>query len=102
MPPNEVERTDLQPIADIDRLTILAVLYVVENADFVYLRHQTGLTGGNLSSHLSRLEAAGYVDIKKEFADKMPRTLLRLTDEGREAFEAYRQDMMRVLEDLAE
>jgi DNA-binding MarR family transcriptional regulator len=48
------------------------------------------------------LEAAGYVDIKKEFADKMPRTLLRLTDEGREAFEAYRQDMMRVLEDLAE
>lgn len=101
--------TDLQPIADIDRLVheparlmILAILYVAESADFLFLMRQTGLTRGNLSSHLSRLEAAGYIDVKKEFVDKIPRTLLRLTDTGREAFQAYRQDMIQVLEDLAD
>jgi DNA-binding transcriptional ArsR family regulator len=79
--------TDVQPIAEIDRLIheparlmIMAVLYAVESADSVFLLRQTGLTRGNLSSHMSRPEAAGYVDIEREFVDKMPRTLLRLTD----------------------
>ena len=109
MSPTEMESTDLQPIADIDRLVheparlmILAILYVVESADFLFLMHQTGLTRGNLSSHMSKLEDAGYVDIKKEFVGKIPRTLLRLTDKGREAFQIYRQDMIRVLEELAD
>jgi DNA-binding MarR family transcriptional regulator len=108
MPSTETAK-DLQPIADIDRLVheparlmILTILYVVESADFVYLMRQTGLTKGNLSSHLSKLEAAGYVDVKKEFVDKIPRTLLRLTDDGREAFQAYRQDMIQVLEALTD
>ena len=98
---------DLGPIAEIDRLVheparlmILAVLYVVERADFVYLLNQTELTRGNLSSHLSRLEDAGYVEVQKEFVDKIPRTLLRLTDTGREAFQAYRRGMLQMLEDL--
>jgi DNA-binding transcriptional ArsR family regulator len=77
-------------------------VYVVESADFLFLMHQTGLTRGNLSSHMSKLEDAGYVDIKKEFVGKIPRTLLRLTDKVREAFRAYRQDMIQVLEDLAD
>jgi DNA-binding transcriptional ArsR family regulator len=101
--------TDLQPIADIDRLVheparlmILAILYVVESADFLFLMRQSGLTRGNLSSHMTKLEAAGYIDIKKEFVGKIPRTLLRLTDTGREAFLTYRQDMIQVLGDLAE
>ena len=72
MSPTEKEGSeDRQPLADIDRviheparLMILAYLYVVESADFLFLMRQTGLTGGNLSSHLSKLEAAGYVDIK--------------------------------------
>jgi len=109
MSPTEMGSTDLRTIADIDRLVheparlmILAILYVVESADFVFLMHQTGLTRGNLSSHMSKLEAAGYIDIKKEFVDKIPRTLLRLTDKGREAFETYRQDMIQVLEDVAD
>lgn len=109
MPPTEMGSTDLQPIADIDRLVheparlmILAILYVVESADFLFLMRQTGLTKGNLSSHMGKLEAAGYIDIKKEFVDKIPRTLLRLTDKGREAFQTYRQGMIQVLEDLAE
>jgi DNA-binding MarR family transcriptional regulator len=98
-----------QPLADINRLIheparlmTLAYLYVVESADFLFLMRQTGLTGGNLSSHLSKLEAAGYVDIKKEFVEKIPRTLLRLTDKGRQAFRSYRQSMKQVLDDLPE
>jgi DNA-binding MarR family transcriptional regulator len=98
----------LQPIADIDRLVheparlmILAVLSVVESADFVFLMRQTGLTRGNLSSHMSKLESAGYIEIKKEFVDKIPRTLLRLTDTGQTAFQRYRESMIRVLGELA-
>jgi DNA-binding MarR family transcriptional regulator len=109
MSPTEPGSAELQPIADIDRLVheparlmILAVLYVVESADFVFLMRQTGLTKGNLSSHMSKLEAAGYIEIKKEFVDKIPRTLLRLADTGRAAFESYRQDMIQVLGDLAD
>ena len=79
---------------------ILAILYVVEGADFLFMMRRTGLTRGNLSSHMSKLEAAGYIDIKKEFVGKIPRTLLRLTDRGREAFQTYRQDMIQVLERL--
>ena len=63
---------------------------------------QTGLTRGNLSSHISKLESAGYVAVKKAFVDKIPRTLLSLTPEGREAFQAYRQRMKQVLEGLPE
>jgi DNA-binding MarR family transcriptional regulator len=109
MSATETAGTDIQPIAGIDRLVheparlmILTILYVVESADFLYLMRQTGLTRGNLSSHLSKLEAAGYIDVEKEFIDKIPRTLLHLTDTGRQAFQTYRQDMIQVLEDLAD
>lgn len=71
------------------RLMILSRLYVIEAADFVFLQQQTGLTRGNLSSHMSKLEDAGYVVVEKEFVDKKPRTLLRMTTEGRRAFEEY-------------
>jgi len=84
------------------RLLILAHLYVLESADFIFLMRQTGLTRGNLSSHLSKLENAGYVEIKKEFVEKIPRTLLRLTRQGRDAFRAYRTDMRQVLDDWPE
>ena len=94
-------------IGDVDRivheparLMILAVLAVVESADFLFLMQQTGLTRGNLSSHLSKLEAAGYVAIEKMFVDKIPRTLLRLTDAGRSALLAYREQMLKALGDV--
>ena len=97
------------PLAKIDRLIheparfmIMAYLYVVESADFLFLMRQTGLTWGNLSSHLSKLEAAGYVAIKKEFLDKKPHTVLRLTRDGRAAFEEYRKNMKQVLGELPE
>ena len=101
------DKTDIQPIAEIDRIIheparfmIMAYLYVVESADFLFLMRQTGLTKGNLSSHMSKLETAGYVAIKKEFVDKIPRTLLSLTGEGRKAFDEYRQNMKQVLDSL--
>ncbi len=91
---------ELRRLVDIDRviheparLLITAVLYTVESADFLYLLHATELTKGNLSSHLMRLEKAEYVTIEKTFEGKTPRTLCRLTDAGREAFEAYREQM---------
>jgi len=64
--------------------------------------NQTHLTRGNLSAHLSKLETAGYVEIKKEFVEKIPRTLLRLTEKGRKAFQEYRRSMKQVLDSLAE
>lgn len=82
------------------RLVILANLRAIKHADFIYLMRQTGLTRGNLSSHMSKLEAAGYIEVKKEFVDKIPRTLLSLTPRGRRAFQAYRQNMIRALGEL--
>lgn len=79
---------------------LMAYLYVVESADFLFLVRQTGMTWGNLSAHLSRLEVAGYVVIEKEFLGKKPHTTVRLTDEGRLAFDEYRNSMKQVLENL--
>ena len=98
---------DLQPIANLDRaihspprMMILAYLGAVDSADFIFLMTQIGLTRGNLSSHLKPLEEAGYISIKKEFVDKIPRTLISLTDEGREAIQNYREQMRTIIDKL--
>jgi DNA-binding MarR family transcriptional regulator len=85
----EVDRLIHEP----GRYNIIALLYVVERAEFLFVQNQTQMTPGNLSSHLSKLEAAGYLTIQKEFVGKMPRTFLSLTDQGRGAFENYRDKM---------
>lgn len=84
------------PLGDVDRLVheparllILSQLYVIDACDFLFMQKQTGLTKGNLSSHLAKLEDAGYVEIVKEFEGKRPQTLLRLTPSGREAFSTH-------------
>lgn len=82
------------------RLMILVYLYVAKSADFLYLMRQTGLSGGSLSSHISKLEAAGYVEVEKSFRGKMPRTVLHLTGPGRKAFDAYRQKILQALAGL--
>ena len=84
------------------RLMIMAFLYVVESGDFTFLSNQTGLTHGNLSSHLSRLEKAGYIEIEKEFVERKPHTMLRLTPEGRVAFREYRRIIEGVFGELPE
>jgi len=84
------------------RLNIMARLYVIQSADFLFLQRQTGLTWGNLSSHLAKLEKAGYLEVEKEFIGKKPHTMLHLTCEGRTAFENYIKSMKQVLKNLPE
>ena len=82
------------------RLQIVMQLIVVDAADATFLLNRTGLTWGNLSSHLSKLEEAGYVVIEKTFRGKKPWTMIRLTPEGRTAFQRYRSRMQEALSDL--
>ncbi len=72
---------------------IVAILSTVESADFLYLLNETNLTKGNLSSHLSKLEEAGYVTIEKTFVGKVTRTICSLTPDGLEAFLTYREQL---------
>lgn len=71
------------------RLAILSALSSVKSADFTFLQRLTGLTMGNLSSHLSRLEEAGLIEVEKQFIDKRPNTLVALTPKGKEAIENH-------------
>jgi DNA-binding transcriptional ArsR family regulator len=87
---------EVQDIASIDRviheparLAIVAVLSSCESADFKGLLLQTGLTKGNLSAQLQKLEEAGYITINKSFQGKYPLTTCALTREGKQAFKEY-------------
>ena len=81
------------------RSVILAVLSAVESADFLYLLRETGLTKGNLTVHLSKLEAAGFIEIEKTYRGKLPLTLCHITDKGKQAFKDYRQQLRKFLID---
>ena len=83
------------------RLNIMAHLYVIDSADFLFLMRQTGLTFGNLSAHMSKLEEAGYIEIIKEFIGKKPHTMLTLTKKGRLAFEEYQKNMKEFFVNLS-
>jgi DNA-binding MarR family transcriptional regulator len=94
----------IRMIADLDRvihepgrLMIVALLFAVDRSDFLYLQHETGMNKGTLSSHISRLEEAGYLEVVKTYRGKVPQTLLRLTEAGREAFERYRRNLKEAL-----
>ena len=82
------------------RLLIMAHLYVVDSADFLFLMRQTGLTFGNLSSHMAKLEAAGYIEVVKDFIERKPHTMLCVTEKGRYAFDEYRRGMDRLFKGL--
>ena len=93
----------LRTIASLDRLIheparlmILALLWPIEECDFLYLLHETELNKGTLSSHLARLEEAGYIEVEKTFRGKVPRTILRLTPAGRAAFDGYRKRIKKL------
>jgi DNA-binding transcriptional ArsR family regulator len=79
------------------RLLIVALLAGVKEADFLWIQRESGLTKGNLSGHLGRLEEAQYVEIEKTYRGKVPLTILRLTKQGKAAFEAYRKNMNGLL-----
>ncbi len=71
------------------RLGIMSILLSVEEADFVYLKEKTQSTAGNLSIQLDKLSEAGYIEVEKSFVGKRPRTVCRLTSDGRKAMEEY-------------
>ena len=83
------------------RLAILTNLFVVESANATYLLQQTGLTWGNLGSHLIKLEEAGYVDVVKGYRGRKPETTVSLTAPGRRALLEYRTQLMSALAPLA-
>ena len=101
--------SDLRSLAGVDRLihepsraVIMAILAAVESADFLYLQRETGLTKGNLSVHLSKLEQAAFVNIEKTYRGKKPLTLCCLTEEGRQAFDAYRKQIQQFVDNTKE
>jgi DNA-binding HxlR family transcriptional regulator len=94
----------IRAIAELDRvihepgrLMVVALLFAVEKSDFLYLQHETEMNKGTLSSHLSRLEEAGYIEVSKTYRGKVPQTLLQLTATGRNAFEQYRRKLKKAL-----
>ncbi|BFI96461.1 MAG: hypothetical protein RSP_19710 [Rhodanobacter sp.] len=82
------------------RLLILAVLVNAKEVEFGFLEQLSGLSKGNLSSHMSKLEAAGLVEVKKSFRGKRPLTELRITAVGRKALGDYRQSLAMVMQEL--
>lgn len=101
---NEIQRATAvdRLIHEPSRMMITAILYAAGQADFLFLLRETGLTKGNLSAHLARLEQGGYIRIEKAFRGKIPQTLLSLTPEGRSAFEAYRKQLKLLADALPE
>ena len=92
--PTDLDRLIHEPA----RLVLMTHLYIVDEADFVYLSTQTGLTAGNISSHMTRLEDAGYVHITKTIDGARPRTVYALTAAGRAAFDIYRDRVEALLD----
>lgn len=94
-----------QKVFDVDRLIheparllIVTILSAVDSADFLYLQRETGLTKGNLSSHLSKLEAVGYVEIRKTYRGKIPLTVCKLSAPGQAAFSNYRDQLKYIVD----
>jgi len=78
------------------RLAILTTLMACEQADFTFMLNVTGLTKGNLSANLSRLEAAGFIVTEKELVGRLPHTMVRLTGRGCDAIEAHWERLEQV------
>jgi DNA-binding transcriptional ArsR family regulator len=96
---NDLDRTIHEPA----RLRIVTILSGVDVVDFSFLLETLGLTKGNLSSHMDRLEKAGYVEVIKSFKGKIPHTQFRLTEAGRDALTEYWAglDQIRALRDTS-
>jgi len=90
MPENGKLFKPLDPLLHSElRLAVMSILLDAGSADFVYLKSETGATSGNLSVQLDKLQQAGYIEVTKGFKGKMPQTVCRITDKGKDAFAAY-------------
>ncbi len=97
-PPGQEGPANLDPVIHAPaRLSLMTHLFVVDGADATFLLNRTGLTWGNLATHLRKLEGAGYVLISKEFLGRRPRTVIAMTPAGRAAFDKYRAAMQQML-----
>jgi len=92
--PSEVNKLIHAPI----RLGIMTILNSVKKVNFIYLREKLDVTDGNLSSHMEKLEKAGYVNVKKSFVDKKPNTVYSITEKGKKAFRSYLEHLERIIE----
>ena len=79
------------------RLAVMSLLVSVEQADFVYIKEETGATAGNLSVQIDKLSTAGYIQVTKGFEGKKPKTTCRVTPQGVDAFEAYVKNIQQYL-----
>ena len=93
-----------EQILDIDplihapiRLAVLTILVTVQNANFSFIKESVKTTDGNLSTHLTKLEEAGYIKIEKTFKGKKPQTICSITDKGREAFDKYIDNLENII-----
>jgi DNA-binding MarR family transcriptional regulator len=93
--PSEVNKMIHAPI----RLGIMTILNSARKVNFIYLRKKLDVTDGNLSSHMEKLEKAGYVSVKKTFIDKKPNTVYRITEKGKKAFRGYLEHLEKILEE---
>ncbi len=93
--PSEVNKLIHAPI----RLGIMTILNSAKKVNFIYLREKLDVTDGNLSSHMEKLEKAGYVKVKKTFIDKKPNTVYRITEKGKKAFRGYLEHLETILEE---
>ena len=100
--------TPFEEIANLDRLiheparlAILTALSACETADFLFLKRLTGLSDGNLSSHVARLEEAGLVEIQKQFIDRKPSTQIKITDRGNTAIEKHWEQLSAIQHNAA-
>jgi len=101
---NDPKPPELQSLLEVDRvvheparLAILTVLAAAEEVQFTFLEQVLGLTRGNLSSHVSKLEDTGYLTVSKAFEERTPVTRYRITARGRKALETYRRQMLMSL-----
>lgn len=89
----ELDPTIHEPV----RLLIVSYLSLVDSADFLFLLRELSLTYGNLSQHMSKLEAAGYITVEKTIVHKKTRTTYRLTEQGRQTFQEYRYALTQLI-----
>ncbi|MBZ0289094.1 MAG: transcriptional regulator [Anaerolineae bacterium] len=92
-----------EALADLDRLiheparlAIMTALSACQQADFLFLQNLTGLTKGNLSTHLTRLEEAKLIEVDKQFVGKKPVTLVSLSPTGRASIDRYWERMQEL------
>ena len=93
-----------EQILDIDplihapiRLATLTILATVQNANFSFIKESVNTTDGNLSTHLTKLEEAGYIKIEKTFKGKKPQTICSTTEQGRQAFDTYIDNLEKII-----